>query len=119
MSGQKTVRLRHDLAQVLKLGLAVDAGSGLLLFAAGFCLKGFSAAAALQVVRSGWFILGALVLLVVAGLVFLGSGKAARVRESSGWQARFMQFGFLPVAAGVSIFLLAAAVVLDYLLFYL
>lgn len=117
MTGPKRGAAWRDARRVLKLGVLLDAACFLILFAAGLLAQGFAMRAALQVVRSGLFILGALALLVVAGLLFFGGGKAD-VRASKAWQRHFERFGFLPVAAGLGVIILFSAAGLDYLLYY-
>lgn len=109
--------LLRDMGRLLRLGLLLDGGCTAVLFAAGLCAKAFSVQAAWQVVRSGLFVLGGLSLLAVAGMVLLGT-KNARVQEMEGWKRHFKRLGLLPVGAGLSVMLLAAAIAVDYLLYW-
>ncbi len=117
MRGKVRNPLLHDLGQLLKLGLLLDAGCTGVLFVAGLCAKAFCVQAAWQVTRSGLFVLGGLSLLAVAGMVLLGA-KDAQVREKEGWKRHFKRLGLLPVSAVLSVMLLAAAIAVDYLLYW-
>lgn len=118
MRAKEQNALRHDLGQLLRLGLLLDGGCTVVLFAAGLCARAFSVRAAWQVVRSGLLVLGGLSLLAVAGLVLLGT-RDAQVQEREGWKRHFKRLGLLPVGAGLSVMLLAAAIAADYLLYWL
>ena len=113
----RAARMLRDAGKALLLGLAVAAGVFVLLFAVGLVSHGFSALAGLDLARRGLFIVGALALLVSAGALLLPE-KAAAVREKDRWGAHFGRFGLFGVLFCAAAAILAAACVLDGLLFY-
>lgn len=107
--------LLHDLAVVCLIGAALDLALFAVLFVVCWIAAGRSAWTALGYVRAVLMFVGALALLISAGLLLFRKGTG--LQSNRQWTRHFHRFGLFPVVLGVALFLLALAIVLDYLLF--
>lgn len=105
----------HDLAMIGLIGAALDLALFAVLFAVFWLTTGRAALTALSYVRAALMIVGALALIICAGLLLFRKGTG--LRNNQQWTKHFHRCGLFPVAFGVALFLLALAIVLDYLLF--
>jgi hypothetical protein len=123
--------LLHDLGVLLVRGLALSLGAGAVLFVIFYFACGRETVTALWRVRSALLIVGALLMLVSAGLLFFRRGgsvgyesKTNKADAASKWTraARLPTFrvlGAFPVLLGHAVLFLLPAGLLDWALYTL
>ncbi|MDO5425124.1 MAG: hypothetical protein Q4F41_15475 [Eubacteriales bacterium] len=114
---EKIVDGLRDTGKALLIGLAIAGAAFGLFFLVGLFLNSFQIRAALTLARSGLFFVGAFALFILAGLL-MKKKKGEGVRGKKTWKRHFKVFGLTPVLMAVAVVILAAAIILDYGLYY-
>jgi hypothetical protein len=120
--------LLHDLGVLLVRGLALSLGAGAVLFVIFYFVCGRESVTALWRVRSALLIVGALLMLVSAGLLFFRRGgemrndKPGKTGAASKWTRAvrlptFRVLGAFPVLLGHAVLFLLPAGLLDWALY--
>lgn len=107
----------HDTMTALGMGLLFTVALSVVLLFLSAILSGFQLMVMGNVLRSGLLIVGALTLFVVAGLLLWAKGSK-RVRQQERWTRIFQCFGLAPVLLILAVIILAAAGMVDYILYY-
>lgn len=114
--GNRLAAFFHDMALSILVGGMIALTIFVLFFAAGLGMNGFDAGKALNMPRSALFIVGALLMLISAGML-IRSPDEKRLKGYRKWKERYRIFGLFHAFFTVSVTILAAACVLDYFLY--
>lgn len=107
--------LCRDAAKALGIGLASGLGAGAVLFGAGALMGTPRLAAGLEAARDGMFLVAALALFVLAGMLLLKGKKPAPSLEGKGWENHFRVLTPGPVLGLLAAAWIAVASVVDYI----
>lgn len=107
-----------DAVRAVGIGVLLTVCVSALLFLAGLFIHHFQLWEALELLRSGLFLLCGLALLMVAGLLIRPKG-GEKVERHPGWKRNFHTLSLAPVVALATLVLLGCAFCLDYIIFYL
>ena len=102
-----------DLLKAFLVGAA--AGAVLVGLAAG----GGVFAAALETAKDGMFLVTAIALFILAGMILVKGKKPEKSQEESGWRNHFTVIGFKLAIGMVAVALVLWAVILDYVQIFL
>lgn len=116
---EKAAAFWHDTGICILVGLLIAAVLSVLFALISGVISNFAAAVMLNAVRSGLLLTGAMLLFVTAGIL-LSQRSREKINSMSRWRKTFLVFGAAPVCFVVSAAVLAAAAVVDYIvwLFY-
>lgn len=103
----KTLKALEDIAKIFFVGLAGSLAFFLVLFAGGYLWNERSAMAGLELAKNGLFLIAALLLFILAGMLIIKGKKPEKVLEDNGWRKHFQVIG-----SKIAIFILSVSFVL-------
>lgn len=106
----------RDMVKAFLIGLLAAAALGLLLFLGGFAVKGGKLLAGLEAAKDGLFLILAILLFLLAGMLLMKGKKQEEMQDREGWRRHFSVFGVKMVLACISIGFLLVATAADYLI---
>jgi hypothetical protein len=109
----------HDIGKVLVLGGGLSLGLTILLFAVFWLTSGWDTVTAAWRVRGVMFVIGALFMLVSAGMLIFGAHKEPKEQTMQKWRQHFDVLGIFPVFLLCAVLMLLPAIVLDWFLYTL
>lgn len=107
--------LGKDAAKALAIGLATAAGTALVLFGLGALVSSRRLAGGLEAAKDGLFLVVALELFVLAGMLMLKGKKPEPSLKGKGWERHFQVLSIKVVLALLAAAWIAVASLLDYL----
>ena len=107
--------LGKDIAKALAIGLATAAGTALVLFGFGALVSSQRLAGGLESAKDGLFLVVALELFLLAGMLMLKGKKPEPSLKGKGWERHFKVLSLKPVLALLAAAWIAVASVLDYI----
>lgn len=102
-----------DIIKALLIALGISSVIAIVFGIIGLLMKGGSFSEALKVSQQGLFIIGSLVLIVVAALLIKRDGRRA-LSDKDGWRRQFKIINFSMVILIVGVFILFVGGMLDY-----
>lgn len=106
--------LGKDLVKAFLAGAAAGAALTAVLFFAGLAISGGDPSAALEIAKNGIFLVTAVLLFIVAGMILVKGKKPEKSQEESGWRDHFSVIGFKLVMGMIAAAFVIWAVILDY-----
>ena len=108
-----------DLLKAFLVGAAAGAVLAILLFLVGLAAGGGVFAAALETAKDGMFLVTAIALFILAGMILVKGKKPEKSQEESGWRNHFTVIGFKLAIGMVAVAFVLWAVILDYVQIFL
>lgn len=105
--------LIRDLGKALLLGMAAALAAAVFLFLAGFAAGKGSLLSGLETAKNGIFLIAALLLFLLAGMLMIRGKKPDTVREGEGWRKHFRVIGMKTVTGMAAFAFLAAGAAVD------
>lgn len=112
----KAKDLLRDGAKAFAIGLLFSAAFGLVLFLAGFLIRGMAVAAGLEVMKDGLLLVAALSMFIIAGMLLVKGKNPEKFSRKNGWREHFKVMGYKTVMGIICIAMLIAASAADYML---
>lgn len=112
---RKSICLIKDVVKLLLMGAGVGIVGCMLLFLCGIFLGG-GYENALETAKNGIFLIAALLLFVVAGMVMRKGKKEEPSFESTGWRKHFSVIGLKMAVMLLAIAFIILGAILDYIL---
>lgn len=103
-----------DLLKAFLAGAAAGAALALLLFLVGLAVSGGNFTTAVEAAKNGMFLVTAVVLFILAGMIMVKGKKTERFQEENGWRNHFAVIGYKMAMAMVAAAIVLWAVILDY-----
>ena len=104
-----------DLGRLIAAGVILAGAASLLLFAIGL-VGGHTVLSGLSTAKSGCFVIGALCLFFLAGLLLTRGKHPEKATPQSGWRKKFSAAGYCTAAAVMAVCFLGVGSAADYLL---
>ncbi len=102
-----------DIMKAILIGLGIGSIITIVLGIIGICIHGGKINEALILSQQGLFIIGALVLVLVAALIIKRDGRRT-LSDKEGWRNQFKVMNFPMVILIVGVFILLIGGMLDY-----
>lgn len=111
--------LIRDLGKALLFGMAAALAAAVFLFLAGFAVGKGNPVSGLETAKNGIFLIAALLLFLLAGMLMIKGKRPDTVKEGEGWRKHFRIIGMKTVTGVTAFSFLAAGAAVDLIQFRL
>jgi hypothetical protein len=116
---RKITQMLKDLGKAFLIGAAAGLVIALCLFAVGFLAGGCKPLGGLEAAKDGMFLIAAVGLFILAGMLLIKGKKPEQFSAGNGWRKHFKIIGIKSVMGMICVGILLIAAIADYLMLML